>query len=213
MKKTLKRELMLFVYINNLPVLMIFLGLTLCYLYFNYHTFWSPFFYYFIIGLFLFLPFFGIRKLPWARKMLTMIFGIIMIFLLLIYSIDELDFIFLIAGIGGVIFFIQDYLVQRKHSYDIRTNGLYWASQRANMKKYLNSKCSRQAFLRTIYCLDKGVNNRKVTYTMVEKIIHHDFGYRWYHFFPDSSRPLIGVLFPSAWRKFRNFLAKNNITI
>lgn len=213
MKEIIQEELKLFFYINRLPILMILLGLNLCYRSFNYHDFWSPFFYYFIVGLFLFLPFFGIKKLPWLRNMLTMVFGFIMIILLFFYTIDQLDRIFLLAGMGGVIFFILDYFVQRSHFYEIKKNGIYWASRKNNMKKYLNSKCSRQMFIRTVKHLDKGVNKRKVTYSVVKDIVQNDFGYQWYHFFPDSNRPLIGVWFPETWRKLRNSLNKIGIKI
>lgn len=205
--KKVQEELKLFFYINNLPVLMIILGLMLCYISFNYHNFWSPFFYFFITGLFLFLPFLGRKKLPLARKMLTMVFGIIMLTFLLFCSVDELDIIFLFTGLGGTLFFIKDYFVQRKHFYDIKRNGVDWAVKNKNMQKYLNSKCSRQMFVRTIHHLDKK-HTQKTLLT-----IQQHFGYSWYDFFPDSNRPLFGILFPKIWGKLKKFLIRNKIAI
>ncbi|MCA9352095.1 hypothetical protein KC866_01775 [Patescibacteria group bacterium] len=180
-------------WINHLPALLVVTGVLVA-AFAVYRV--DPFFNIFrglAIGLFLLLPFCTYTPSTTFRKLLTMGPGFVMI-VAMVLDIWWFERICMFSiGSVGAWFFIRDYKRQYTKYRNLRKREIDWFFDKRLLKRYLNSKCSRQVFLRTADQIDP-VRSREL-----RKTVREEWGQKWYHFFPTSPKPLVGIFFPKAY--------------
>ncbi|MAQ77017.1 hypothetical protein CL684_00595 [Candidatus Campbellbacteria bacterium] len=151
-------------------------------------------------------PFTSRKPISIFRKLLTMSVGFILLIAYLAPGWWIHHGMLVSIGLGGMYFFGHDFRKMLKKYRTIRKQrDIKWFFDERLHKKYLNSKCSRQVFLRSALLLNP--KKGKLLY----KIVRRKTGSRWFNFFPDSPVPLLGLLLPKPWKWIEEKLHKYGI--